>query len=76
MARAKTTCEQCGGHDDHPKQHIGAVTKHNDCLSISEKELVVSSSATAAEIIAACENGKRGPELLSFIQDLHKEGPQ
>jgi hypothetical protein len=42
------------------------VTKHNDCLSISEKELVVSSSATAAEIIAACENGKRGPE----------EGPQ
>jgi predicted nucleic acid-binding Zn ribbon protein len=72
-ARALTTCEQCGGHDDHPKQHIGTVTKHNDCLSISEKSMVIASSDDAATIIEACEGGLRGPELLTYIQELHQE---
>lgn len=75
-ARAKTTCEQCGGYDDHPKAHVGTATKHNDCLSVSEKAMVIASSDTAATIIEACENGKRGPELLTFIQELHQEGPK
>lgn len=70
-ARAKSECEQCGGYDDHPKVHIGTVTKHHDCLSVSEKAMVTEPSPLAADIVAACEGGKRGPELLTYIESLH-----
>ena len=74
MARVQSQCEQCGQVDDHPKVHFAdGATKHHDCLSFSEKELVVDSSETAAKIIEACEGGKRGPKLLAHIESLHKE---
>jgi hypothetical protein len=72
MARAVTQCEQCGQSDDHPKVHIGPVTKHHDCLSVTERAMVVDSSETAAKIVDACEGGKRGEKLLSHIESLHK----
>lgn len=72
--RALTRCDQCGNVDDHPKAHVGDATKHHDCLSADEKSMVVTSSPVAAQIIAACEGGKRGPDLLAHIQDLHATG--
>lgn len=71
--RVATQCEQCGQTDDHPKVHIGEVTKHNDCLSFGEREQVVGSSELAEKVVVACENGKRGDELLNHIQSLHKK---
>jgi hypothetical protein len=72
MARVATTCEQCGQTDDHPKVHIGEVTKHHDCLSVSEYAMVTQSNDTAAKIIEACVSGKRGEKLLAHIESLHK----
>lgn len=72
--RVATRCDQCGQSDDHPKIHIGPVTKHHDCLSFAEKEMVVASSDKVAQIIEACEGGKRGADLLAHIQTLHQEG--
>lgn len=71
--RAQTTCEQCGGTDDHPKVHIGAVTKHHDCLSVSEKAALTDSAQAkgsgpkASAVIEACEKGARGDKLLALI---------
>lgn len=74
MARAQTTCDFCGQTDDHPKVHFAdGPTKHNDCLSFSEKDQVVESSPVAAKIIEACVGGKRGEKLLAHIESLHKE---
>ena len=72
--RVASRCDQCGQDDDHPKVHIGVVTKHHDCLSYAEEELVRGSSDTAGEIIDACKGGKRGQKLLAHIENLHKEG--
>ena len=72
-ARAKSECDHCGGYDDHPKVHIGSVTKHHDCLSVAEKAQVTEQAPAAAEIIQACEDGKRGADLLDFIKTLHSE---
>lgn len=73
MDRVPTTCDQCGQTDDHPKVHFGATTKHHDCLSFTEKQQVAGSSDLAAKIIASCEGGKRGPDLLAHIESLHKK---
>jgi hypothetical protein len=70
VARAKTECDHCGGYDDHPKVHIGTVTKHHDCLSVAEKGVVTEHSPAAADIIAACESGTRGPDLLDYIESV------
>jgi hypothetical protein len=37
---AQTACDQCGQTDDHPKVHIGVVTKHHDCLPTSSSRSV------------------------------------
>lgn len=75
MARAQTQCEQCGQTDDHPKVHIGEVTKHHDCLSFSEREMVLGSAeatpGAALAIIEACEGGARGDFLLAVIESVH-----
>lgn len=71
--RVATECEHCGQVDDHPKVHIGDVTKHHDCLSRAEEDQVKGSSETAAQIIDACKGGKRGAKLLAHIDSLHKE---
>lgn len=71
--RTPTTCDQCGQTDDHPKIHIGDVTKHHDCLTYKEEQMVRQSSDQAATIIDACKDGKRGPELLSHIESIHQE---
>lgn len=68
MARFQTTCDQCGGTDDHPKWSDGTVQKHHDCMSVAEKQYVSSTSPRAAEIIQACVDGLRGDELRAFIQ--------
>ena len=70
--RAQTTCEQCGQTDDHPKAHIGPVTKHHDCLSHSEKQMLVDSTQEkgapkASAVIDACVGGLRGDALLKKI---------
>lgn len=72
--RAQTQCEQCGQVDDHPKVHIGEVTKHHDCLSVAEKEMVTTSSPVAAKIVEACEKGARGDTLLAQINKLSEKG--
>lgn len=78
MSRVATTCDHCGQHDDHPKVHLGAVTKHHDCLSHDEKVMVLGSSeatpGAVAKIIEACEGGKRGEDLLKVIETVHAEG--
>lgn len=74
--RTPTLCDQCGQLDDHPKVHLGAVTKHHDCLSFAEKQQVVDSSPVAAQIITAAESGTHGDELLTHIESLHTEGAQ
>lgn len=66
--RFQTQCDQCGQSDDHPKWSDGTVQKHHDCMSISERNFVSSTSPRAAEIIAACIDGLRGDELRAFIQ--------
>lgn len=75
MARVATQCEQCGQVDDHPKVHIGTVTKHHDCLAFAEREMVLGSNeatpGAAAAIIEACEGGTRGDELVAFIEAHH-----
>lgn len=70
-ARALTQCEQCGQTDDHPKIHIGPRTTHHDCLSATDKEMVIASSDTAAGIIDVCEKGTRGADLLAHIEKIH-----
>ena len=78
--RVATQCDQCGQTDDHPKVHIGETTKHHDCLSHSERAMVLGSSeatpGAAAKIIEACEGGTRGDDLVAFIESVHTEGPQ
>lgn len=69
--RAQTTCDQCGQADDHPKVHIGPVTKHHDCLSHAEDQMVRGSSDVAGQVIDECKGGTRGPELLARITKLH-----
>lgn len=75
MARVATQCDQCGQVDDHPKVHIGEITKHHDCLSFSEKEMILGSNESTpgavAQIIAACEGGTRGEKLVKLIEKVH-----
>jgi hypothetical protein len=70
--RVATQCDMCGQTDDHPKVHLGEVTKHHDCLTFTEEAQVRESSETAAKIIDECKAGKRGPDLLKRIDSLHK----
>ena len=74
-ARVATQCDQCGQTDDHPKVHIGEVTKHHDCLSFTERQMVIGANQAtpdaAEKIITACEKGKRGDELTAYIQRIH-----
>lgn len=77
--RAQTTCDFCGATDDHPKVHLGAVTKHHDCLSYTEEQVLIESgqekgAPKASAIIEAAKSGTRGAKLLELIQsgDLPK----
>lgn len=72
--RVSTQCDQCGKLDTAPKVHVGTVTKHHDCLSVSEKDMVGASSEVAAGIIEACEGGLRDDKLLAHIEKIHAEG--
>lgn len=75
MPRAVTACDQCGQADDHPKVHLGPVTKHHDCLSVAEEQMLCDSGQTegagpkASAIIKACKEGARGDKLLALIRD-------
>ncbi len=71
--RIATTCDQCGQTDADPKVHLGAVTKHHDCLSHTEDTLLresvqPKSQVAASAIIDRCKGGARGRELLAFIE--------
>jgi hypothetical protein len=72
--RALSTCEQCGQEDDHPKVHIGAITKHHDCLSAAEERALRDSAQEkdsgpkASAIIDACKKGTRGEKLVALIE--------
>jgi hypothetical protein len=76
--RVQSTCEQCGKTDDHPKVHIGTtatepdVVYHHDCLPARLRAQVVA-DPKAADIVAACEGGKRGQDLLDHIIAIHQE---
>lgn len=72
-ARALTQCAQCGQTDDHPKIHLGEVTRHHDCLPFADRQIVADSSPVALTIIEACEGGLRGDDLLAMIRDIHSE---
>lgn len=70
--RVSTQCGQCGQTDDHPKAHIGEVTKHHDCLSFSERQMLIDSvqvkgAPKASAVIDACVGGLRGEKLLKKI---------
>ena len=74
--RTDTRCDQCGQIDDHPKVHLGQVTKHNDCLAYDE-EVAVRGSAQPKSMVAAsaiidkCKSGTKGAKLLAFIEAEH-----
>lgn len=78
MTSTPTTCDQCGQTDTDPKVHLSFlngdqdITKHNDCLSVRERETVSSSDPIAAKVIEACLAGAKGEDLLAKIQELHK----
>ena len=76
--RASTTCDQCGQTDTAPKHSISSLAdatlslKHYDCFSVREREAVVGSGQEpggpkASAIIAACEDGTKGDDLLALI---------
>lgn len=73
--RAPSECQQCGQVDDHPKVHIGEVTKHHDCLSATEERMLRDSAQEkdsgpkASAVIDACKKGARGEKLLALIED-------
>ena len=73
--RAQSECDQCGQVDDHPKVHIGEITKHHDCLSAAEERQLRGSAQEkdsgpkASAVIDACKQGARGDELLALIED-------
>lgn len=73
--RIPTKCDHCGQTDDHPKAHIGLVSKHHDCLSAAEKDALIDSAQAkgsgpkASAVIAACEGGTKGDDLLALILD-------
>jgi hypothetical protein len=71
--RVPTACDQCGLVDIDPKWHTLGRTVHHDCMSVAEKDLATSGSPVVADIIAACEGGLRGADLLAHIESLHKE---
>lgn len=74
MARALTRCDQCGQIDDHPMVHIlGGRSVHHDCLSASERDLVIGSDPVAAQIVEAAESGIHGDDLVAHIEQLHAQ---
>jgi hypothetical protein len=72
--RALSECEQCGQIDDHPKVHIGVITKHHDCLSAAEEQMLRDSAQEkdsgpkASAIIDAAKKGARGAKLVELIE--------
>jgi hypothetical protein len=72
--RALSECEQCGQTDDHPKVHIGEITKHHDCLSAVEEQMLRDSAQEkdsgpkASAIIDAAKKGTRGAKLVELIE--------
>lgn len=75
MELNKSTCDQCGSTDDHPKVHgFGGSTHHHDCLPAVQKAEMIASSPEVAQIITTCESGTKGAELRTFIAELHSEG--
>jgi hypothetical protein len=72
--RALSECEQCGQTDDHPKVHIGEITKHHDCLSAVEEQMLRDSAQEkdsgpkASAIIDAAKKGARGAKLVELIE--------
>lgn len=80
-------CVQCGGIDDHPKVHLGegvfgaggvsAVrSKHLDCLSADETEMLTSHPHFGhlhAEAIDAAKSGIHGDDLRVVTEGHHKE---
>jgi hypothetical protein len=66
--RALSECEQCGQIDDHPKVHIGVITKHHDCLSAAEEQMLRDSGPKASAIIDAAKKGARGAKLVELIE--------
>ncbi len=77
--RAITTCDQCGGSDDHPKVHYSTSTWHHDCTPAKIKTEILGGpihavdGATLAKVFDAAENGVHGNDLLTKIQQLHEE---
>lgn len=70
--RVPTLCDFCGATDTDPKVHLGTVTKHHDCLSHVEEQVLVESgqekgAPKASAIIEAAKGGTRGPALLDLI---------
>jgi hypothetical protein len=66
-----TLCDDCGQTDPDPKVHYGEDTYHHDCLPPrARRELL--GNPMAAQIIKACEKGKRGDALRAHIFKLHE----
>jgi hypothetical protein len=63
-----------GGGWGELRQKMRATSKHHDCLSHSEEQLLRNSAQTkgagpkASAIIDACKGGVRGDKLLALIQ--------
>lgn len=75
--RIAIQCDQCGQVDDHPKVHLtdtagAAVSKHHDCLSHSERAMVIGGQGdhAAEKIIKAAESGRHGDDLVAYIEKV------
>jgi hypothetical protein len=72
--RVSTQCDHCGQNDDHPKVHLGDITKHHDCLSVQEENALrdsgqeKDSGPKVSAIIDAAKGGTRGEKLLKLIE--------
>jgi hypothetical protein len=67
-----TKCVDCGQLDDHPKVVTPLPDEyfHHDCLPPRARHELMQ-HPKAAQVIKACEKGKKGDALRAHIAKLH-----
>lgn len=77
--RVISRCGSCNLSDADPKLHYGMFTWHHDCVPLQIKAEILGSvhprhTEKLRQIFIATETGIKGDDLLSHIENLHKEG--
>ena len=74
---ADSLCEGCRKFDSDPKAHWNTGGSfHHDCLPAQLRQELIDNHPLGLQIIEAAEGGKRGKDLLAFIQQLHENLPK